>query len=170
MFVFGFEADSVQENPTLRAASGSVASINTHDMPPFSSYLYGDDIRDRVRLGQLPPAAEADALSERGRQVHGLLDRLGTPIDTTPTGGRASAALEPALRVLARSPARFVVVSVGDLLGVRDRHNIPGTTSEHPNWRLRSPLAFEALESDDEVRQILLNLDATRRTGIGEDG
>jgi 4-alpha-glucanotransferase len=78
--------------------------------------------------------------------------------------------LEPALLQLGISPARFVVVSVDDLLGVRESQNVPGTTTERPNWRRRSPLAVEALASDDAVREILLALDAARQSAPGEDG
>ncbi len=170
MHVLGFDPGSDRNHPMRLVAPGSVASLNTHDMPSFSSHICGDDITDRVRLGQLPASSEADARTVRKREVDELFDRIGAPRDTEPTPGRASAALEPVLRVLGRSPARFVLVSIGDLLGVRERHNIPGTTTEHPNWRLRSPLAMEALKSDDAIRRILLTLDAARRAGIGEDG
>lgn len=170
MYVLGFEPASAESHPSAVASPGSVASLNTHDMPSFSSYLCGDDIRERVQIGQLPAAAEAEARSVREREVDALLDRIGAPGVSEPSPGRASAALAPVLDVLGRSRARFVVVSGGDLLGVRERHNIPGTTVEYPNWRLRSPLAIEALKSDDAVRQLLLTLDAARRAGIGEDG
>jgi 4-alpha-glucanotransferase len=94
----------------------------------------------------------------------------GNDIENRVRPGQVSQALEPALRLLGISPARFVIVSVDNLLGVREPQYVPGTTTEHPNWRRRSPLAIESLESDDSVREILLALDVARRNAPGEDG
>jgi 4-alpha-glucanotransferase len=147
MFVLDLALNRLETNPASFVPDGAVASLNTHDTPPFAAQIHGDDIEDRVRLGQLPPEEEAEAQPDQ-----------------------VSSALEPALRLLGISPARFVVVSVDDLLGVREPQNVPGTTTERPNWRRRSPLAIESLKSDDSVREILLALDAARRSAPGEDG
>jgi 4-alpha-glucanotransferase len=40
-----------------------------------------------------------------------------------------------------------LVISMEDVLGVRDQVNLPGTTNEHPNWRRRLPVALEDLKN-----------------------
>ena len=46
-------------------------------------------------------------------------------------------------RFLAKTPARLLVVSMEDVLGVVEQPNVPGTIDEHPNWRRRLPVALE---------------------------
>ena len=41
------------------------------------------------------------------------------------------------LAFLARTRSRLLAVALDDLLGVEDQPNIPGTVTEHPNWRRR---------------------------------
>src|SRR6202008_1356782 len=45
---------------------------------------------------------------------------------------------------LARTRSRLMAISLEDLLEVTDQPNIPGTVSEHPNWRQRLPVPIEA--------------------------
>jgi len=147
MFMLDLALNRLEADPASLVPDGSVSSFNTHDTPPLAAEIHGDDIENRVRLGQFPPEREAESQP-----------------------GQVSQALEAALRLLGISPARFAIVSVDDLLGVREPQNVPGTTTERPNWRRRSPLAIESLKSDDSVREILLALDAARRSAPGEDG
>jgi 4-alpha-glucanotransferase len=39
-------------------------------------------------------------------------------------------------------------LQIEDALGVIEQANIPGTTTEHPNWRRRLPVALEDLADD----------------------
>jgi 4-alpha-glucanotransferase len=50
-------------------------------------------------------------------------------------------------RYLADTPSRLLVISMEDILGIRDQVNLPGTTREHPNWRRRLPVFLEDLEN-----------------------
>ena len=52
MYVVQYEIMGDLKNPFLRPPSRKcVASLNTHDMPPFRAFLDGTDIADRVKLG-----------------------------------------------------------------------------------------------------------------------
>jgi 4-alpha-glucanotransferase len=41
-----------------------------------------------------------------------------------------------------------------DVLGIEDQPNIPGTVTEHPNWRQRLPLDLEALAGDPRLQRL----------------
>jgi 4-alpha-glucanotransferase len=45
----------------------------------------------------------------------------------------------------------LLVISLEDLLDVTHQVNLPGTVDEHPNWRLRLPVAVEDLKNRDAV-------------------
>src|SRR5262245_10409760 len=58
IYVVQYEIFGDAENPRLRRPpQHSVASLNTHDMPPFRSFYDGSDIDDRVDLGFLDAKA-----------------------------------------------------------------------------------------------------------------
>jgi 4-alpha-glucanotransferase len=48
---------------------------------------------------------------------------------------------------MAASRSRIVLASMEDALSVEERANVPGTTTEFPNWRLALPLSLEAIET-----------------------
>ena len=55
-----------------------------------------------------------------------------------------------------------MLVSLDDLLGALDAQNVPGTTSEHPNWRRRARLSLDELPSDARANDLLSALSAAR--------
>jgi len=50
-------------------------------------------------------------------------------------------------KYLADTPSRLLVVSMEDVLGVREQVNLPGTVDEHPNWRQPLAIMLEELRS-----------------------
>jgi 4-alpha-glucanotransferase len=44
---------------------------------------------------------------------------------------------------LARARSRLMSVALEDVIGLEHQTNIPGTVSEHPNWRRRLPVNLE---------------------------
>ena len=56
-----------------------------------------------------------------------------------------------ASRYLAAAPSRLLIVSLEDVLEIKDQPNVPGTITEHPNWRQRLPVPLEDLAMDDRL-------------------
>jgi 4-alpha-glucanotransferase len=125
-----------------------LATVGTHDVPPVAAFLAGEQVTLRARLGLLTQdlaaerAAAAAALDDwRAALARQRLVAPGVPLDP--------AAFTAALYAyLARTPAVLIGVSLADAVGERRPQNIPGTTTEYPNWRV--PLA------DGEGRPVLL--------------
>jgi 4-alpha-glucanotransferase len=55
---------------------------------------------------------------------------------------------------MAASRSRIVLASMEDALSVEERPNLPGTTTEFPNWRLALPQSLEGIESSNDVLRI----------------
>jgi 4-alpha-glucanotransferase len=101
----------------------SMAALTTHDLPTLSGVWEGGDSDQAV----------LDRLHRFGRAG----------------GGHTTEEVaEAAHRVLASAPSRLVTATLEDALGVAERPNRPGTTTEWPNWSLALPLTLEELESD----------------------
>jgi len=140
----------------------SLASIATHDLPPFASWWASLDIRDRSRRGVLDPGAAAVERAERGALRAAVTAALGRP--TTP--GRALRAI---LLHLAGGPARLVLVDLEDLWLEREPQNRPGTGPEEGNFRRRWARHWPGdVRAQNCTPAALLGLvDAARRRGRG---
>lgn len=151
MFVFQFEA---APNPDLPPVPTSVmASLNTHDMAPFAAYWSDLDIADQHDLGLLDERAVDEARSERERMRHGILAALGLPGDASP-----STVLEALLAWLAAGPARSLIVNLEDLWLESRPQNVPGTTTERPNWRRHAAHDIDEVRASAGVRDVLTTI------------
>ena len=152
---FSFTEDPGQAvAPPPPAAS---VSINTHDTPTFAAFWTGQDIEQRVHLKHtLPEDAEHEHAS-RARMRGAVVDYLRTHHFMGAADG-PSDVLGGALNCAASSDARLLIVNLEDLWQETNPQNIPGTTSEHPNWRRRAQHHIEELEKvpglTDTLREI----------------
>jgi 4-alpha-glucanotransferase len=114
-----------------------------------------------VSTHDLPTVAGIWNLTEPDHRLHRLRKQLAEVVrmpDATPAVDVAVAAY----RVLARGRTRIVLAQLEDALGVDERPNVPGTTTEFPNWRLALPAPLEDIERSPGARRIAA---AMRRAG-----
>jgi 4-alpha-glucanotransferase len=161
MSVVQYEARAHATRPLRRVAATSVATLNTHDMPPFAGYLRGRDLDDRAQRGlsnggtiareravrRQVRRALADFFRAR-RQARGVVDE--------------GALVADALMWLAESPAALVLVNMEDLWDETEPQNLPGTGTEHPNWRRKARRSLEQLQDDPRVHGLLRAIGACR--------
>jgi 4-alpha-glucanotransferase len=134
-----------------------LATVSTHDLPPAAAFLTGSQVSDRVALGLLT-RSEAEERAEADRTVGdwlGALVREGLlPPDVRPDADAFTAAL---YGYLARTQALLIGVSLAEAAGECRSQNMPGTTTEYPNWCLPlcgpdgSPVLLEDLASSARV-------------------
>ena len=119
----------------------AVAAVGTHDLPTVAGIW---------------------TRSEPERRLHHLRDKLVAlthlPDETPPV----DVAVE-VYRHLARGRPRIVLASLEDALGVHERPNVPGTTTEFPNWRLALPVSLEEITAADGVLRIIAEMKAAGR-------
>lgn len=121
-------------HPIEHYPENSMVTFNTHDLPTFSGWQSGHDIQLKHSLGIDPGES-----SEARVQAVKMLESALTAAQLGDVG------FYSALSYLAHTRSRILSVSMEDLLGGVDQPNIPGTISEHPNWRRRLPVCLEAL-------------------------
>lgn len=149
----------------LRAIpSNCVASMNTHDMPPFAKFWDGSDVDDRIALDMLAPGSRAGELQSRDRTRAALVKFLLKKGLLRAGGGEAQSGSvrDAVLEFLARSPADFVLVNIEDLWLETNWQNVPGTEDEHPNWRRRLRYSLDELRTHEEIAEALRWFDALR--------
>jgi 4-alpha-glucanotransferase len=117
----------------------ALVTVSTHDLPPAAAFLTGEQVTERALLGLLTrpverERAEADRLVAdwlRALAGEGLLGPA--ELDQRPDPDAFTTAL---YGYLARTPALLVGVSLAEAVGERRSQNVPGTTTEYPNWRI----------------------------------
>ena len=122
--------------PPQSYRENALVSFGTHDVATFAGWRDQHDLAVKQALGMDP--------GETGEQRQGALDALRHALHQH---GLGTADFSAVARYLADTPSRLLVISMEDVLGVRDQVNLPGTTDEHPNWRRRLPLALEDLKN-----------------------
>ena len=163
MYVVHYEIASDLRKGLLPVSSNSIASLNTHDMPPFAAFWQGLDIEERKRIGLLGKAGVEEEknrllsmkkalltfLYDRG-WLHGAEDDIAT-------------VLKACLSFLAASQARMVLVNLEDLWLETQPQNVPSTKKEYPNWRRRAQYTFEQFCQLPQVVDTLLTVNELRK-------
>ncbi|MCS6897564.1 MAG: 4-alpha-glucanotransferase [Nitrospira sp.] len=169
--VFFFERTATGEwKPPGAYPSQSVAVVTTHDLPTLSGYWEGTDIDLRTQLIGGAEHTKRTWLEERHRDKSGILAALKSegllPPDFSLDPGTLPVLTEELAlaihRYLARTPAWLMLVTVEDVIGVRDQINLPGTVDCYPNWRRKLPLTVEELMSDRRFERLANELRSVR--------
>jgi 4-alpha-glucanotransferase len=162
-YVVQFELRPERRRPVGTVPAASVASINTHDMPPLAAFWRGLDIDDRLKRGLLDDKRARG--ERRSRQLLkqsflALLKRRGLlkGADDDEQG-----VLRACLAFLSASRARVVMASLEDLWSETKPQNVPGTSDEHPNWRRKARYSFEAFSQMPEVLTALQEVSRLRK-------
>jgi 4-alpha-glucanotransferase len=147
MYVVQYE--SMGDNSALRQPPKKcVASLNTHDVPPFRAFLDGTDIDDRLDLGFI------DTKTARKERQQRTLTR------------RKLGSFRAVSQFLAASRANIVLVNLEDLWEETLPQNVPATSTERPNWRRRVRPSIEQIRKMASVAEELSNVFAQRSRSL----
>ena len=132
----------------------ALVSATTHDLPTLAGFWTGRDIEARRDAGLLPDdGAYRGMLQERAVQKQRLLDLLhGLHLlpewfernagDVAELTGEMHNAV---VGFLASANSKLMVLNQEDLLKETEQQNLPGSTSQYPNWRRKMKIPVEDL-------------------------
>jgi 4-alpha-glucanotransferase len=136
---FSKHADGSFMRPEEYPAHAAV-STTTHDLPTLAGFVAGRDIEVRREAGLIDEEQYRARVAERGEEVAKLTDALrDAGFEGDPIG------------FLLSTPCVLAIVNQEDLTSEVEQQNLPGTTSEHPNWRRKMKVAVEDLGPIVEV-------------------
>lgn len=164
-FVVGEDLGLVEPSVRRRLHARSALSFRLLWFERSTPGRWPRDAVAAVSTHDLPTVAGIWNLSEPEHRLHGLRQRL-VDVTRAPEGTPALEVAMRAYRVLARTRSRIVLASLEDALGVEERPNVPGTTTEFPNWRLALPVPLEEIERSTGPRRIATVMRRARRTLI----
>jgi 4-alpha-glucanotransferase len=158
MYVVQYEVQPNAVAALPEPPASSIASTNTHDMPPFAGFWSGEDLNERTLAGLL-----ADEHRKEGEAHHAhlktalseYLTACGYLTEGVPTGADVYAACIAFMR---DSPARMVVLNLEDLYGETSSQNVPSSRDESNNWRrkiaCRMPELLSLLKDASETKKL----------------
>ncbi len=159
--VFYFERDAEGTlTPQDWYPHNALVCISTHDLPPFARFWGGLDIDERKGLGLLEDTREQSFRYERHHHKAKIVEKL-VQQGFLPAEVAHAAWIEPfptehlhaaVIKFVAHTPSRLVVVSQEDLFLDLRQQNMPGTTTERPNWSTKMRYSVEELTTDPEAR------------------
>jgi 4-alpha-glucanotransferase len=123
--------------------ANALVTFNTHDLPTFAGWRSAHDISVKHALQIDPGESHDDRHHAVGLLAHALKD-----------SGHDETTFHNVVRHLADTPSRLLGIAVEDLMGVVDQINVPGTMTEHPNWRRRLPFPLEQWDSHIDVAHL----------------
>lgn len=130
----------------------------THDTPTVAGWWSGRDLDWADRLGRLPEGIDRAKAEEIREWDRGLLWSTKGTGGQRPAPDDAQPSVDAALRHVAKSPAVLAIVPIEDLLGEPEQPNLPGTTSEHANWRRRLQAPLQELLGQPMVKKRLKDI------------
>jgi 4-alpha-glucanotransferase len=134
-------------------AERAIATFNTHDLATFAGWMSSHDLRVKQAINVDPGETEDDRHNSRVTLCTALTAATGNP--------RIS--FQDVAAFLGATPTRLVSIAIEDVLGLEDQVNVPGTVTEHPNWRRRWPVMLEELSSDQRLRDTAATLSRAGR-------
>ena len=149
----------------------SMAVATTHDLPTLRGYWESGDLTLGKTLGLYPDEVVLRGLyADREQAKQGLLDALHRH-GCLPKRAGHKASLMAMTSTLNRGMQRYIADSNSALLGLQPEDwlemaspvNIPGTSTEYPNWRRKLSVTLEQMFADAQVNKLIKDLDKRRK-------
>jgi 4-alpha-glucanotransferase len=158
MYVVEYEIQPDRGAALPEPPASSIASVNTHDMPPFAGFWGGRDLEERAAASLIPPEKRDDEQASRQRLRDAVVHFLQLRGELDSEDSQSEAVYRACLAYLRDSPARMVIVNLEDLWGEVNSQNVPSTSGENGNWRRKARIELEKLIHDGDITALLRDL------------
>ncbi|HEY77819.1 MAG TPA: 4-alpha-glucanotransferase [Dehalococcoidia bacterium] len=165
MYVLNYELISDTQKELPPVPGNSVASLNTHDMPPFAAFWREDDIQQRLDLGLLDNTGARGEKRTRRVIREVLIKSLEDKGWLKKNKIDAAVALKGCLSFLAVSKAPVVLVNLEDLWLETQPQNVPSTVNNYPNWQHKARYRLEEFCQMPQVTDTLRHINKLREQG-----
>ncbi len=156
--VLYFERDNTGEfiSPSSYARE-SLATVDSHDLPPLAAYFDAHDLEQLLELGLLSDRAGLERMRADRAGAKAALQRrlMQEGLWNEQVAASDSAWVLAVHRLLARSRSVLVAASVDDLCLERVPLNVPGIASDKdPPWARRTRMPIDEIAHDSNALRI----------------
>ena len=150
MRVMWFERSEQQFHAPAWWSRDAVAMTTTHDLPTVSGWWQARELDWSDKLGFPQPAARAARVQERS-MLWDAFRQSGATDAPQPADWDGTKAANAAAFHVGTASCDLALLPLEDALALPEQPNLPGTTTEHPNWRRRMPAPAATLLDDPDV-------------------
>ena len=155
MRVLWFERDEHAFQSPSNWSRAAVAMTSTHDVPTVAGWWSGRDLEWRQELALIGDDQAVwfeyeNRVRDRARLWNAFRDS-GAAAGEMPPPEQPARAVDAAVRHVGRAACELMALPLEDAVAEREQPNLPGTTTEHPNWRRRMPRATDRLLDEPEI-------------------
>lgn len=147
----------------------ALATISTHDMPTLPGFWECEDIQLRDRIGLYDTDEQTrQQYAQRHGDKQKLLEALNRsglfPNYPAEMPGFDDRIVVGAHVYLARSKAAIMMCQPEDWFGERHQVNLPGTSTENPNWQRKLDISIEQMFERPFAKELATAIGAARQT------
>ena len=147
------------------------ATIGTHDVPSLRSFWHCNDLELFAQLGILEGEFLQQKYHQRVIDKQALLNSLHRDHYLPPNyqGDAMTMAMHDHLNFvihcyLAQSQSKLVGVQLENLIDQELSFNLPGTSTEYPNWRKKLKFSLEQIFTDQRICSLLTEINQQRHS------
>ena len=133
----------------------ALASTTTHDLPTLAGFWSGHDIKVRQSVFHSDEGWVRQQFESRLQEKRRMVEALQLSPGAAEEWVLPDAVLDAVIGFLASTPCALFCLNQEDLTRSEEQLNLPGTTSEHPNWRRKMAFSVEELEADPTALQVV---------------
>jgi 4-alpha-glucanotransferase len=133
----------------------ALVSSTTHDLPTLAGFWINRDIEARKAAGLADEQGYRNQMNDRARERQSMLDVLHLE-KLLPENYERNAANLPefngelhnaVIGFLMNVPSMILLINQEDFTKETEQQNLPGSTSQYPNWQRKMTLSIEELGS-----------------------
>ncbi len=137
----------------------ALATVSTHDLATIAGYIRGTDVEHRERIAG---DRNDEARSRRADDVVALRSTLQSCSGLSADEPNAQLVRDAFHRFISATPCALAMVQMDDVFDEIEQANLPGTTTEHANWRRRLRVPVEEWASSPEFTALRNTMHARR--------
>ncbi|NQV99233.1 MAG: 4-alpha-glucanotransferase [Rhodospirillales bacterium] len=149
----------------------ALASITTHDLPTLVGWWSGIDINWRLELEEITEEQAGVEIAQRTEDRNNFAKLVGfsnpTPLSRELSPHNKRDLILSAYTFLAETQSLLLAVQIEDVLALSEQPNLPGTVSDHPNWRRRLPQSTSEIAGLPMLKEISRIMQAANRSAAG---
>jgi 4-alpha-glucanotransferase len=143
----------------------ATALTTTHDLPTVAGWWKERDIDWAVKLRRKMRLGNARSERRERKKDRTLLwqacTQAGSARGPEPPADKPDAAVDAAISYVSKTPCLLAIAAAEDIVAEPEQPNVPGTVSQHPNWRRRLPAGD--IWRDAKVRERVEKLTGPRQ-------
>jgi 4-alpha-glucanotransferase len=128
-----------------------LSCFGTHDTPTIKGFESARDIDWWYKLGWIDQQAADRARQDRQRTIEAYIDLAKHRSSGLAESEQCDVFRDVIHGALAHSPAAMICIQLDDILGQLESQNLPGTITEHPNWRRKYKTSVRGLQTNHSL-------------------